>query len=576
MDTVAQGIANDPFTFDIIENSLQAISDEMFVAMRKTAMSAIIYEVLDMGTGITDAKGDIASSGAGLPAFIGVLDKAVKVIVNKFPDPAMIQPRDVFATNDPYYGGVTHLNDVIFAMPVFADGEIIAWVANIAHWNDVGGLVPGSMSTDATEIFQEGMRLPAIKVIDKGEPNVAVMDIMTVNSRLPDFLRGDMWAAIAAARIGERRLMELARKFGTATFKSALEHFMDYGEQVSRKGLAALPKGRFELAEEQDDGQIYRVAIEITDDTFTVDLRDNPDQVSGPHNSSRDGVIICAQMVFKALTDPSAPANGGSFRPLNVLTRPGSIFDATEPAAHGFYFEVEVRAFDLMLRSLAPHMPDLLPAGHFASICGTVIGGSHPDTGRHFTIVEPQVGGWGGMRGRDGNSAMFSGFHGETFNCPAEVAEARYGVYVERATLNPVDGGEGRWRGGKGLLADYRVRTDGTFMTVGYTRSRIPPWGLEGGLDGTPNYVEVIRQTGEQERYTIATGVTVNRGDIIRIRTGCGAGFGDPRERDQAAILDDIKNGYLTADRARKIYRFEAPMQSNEAEATRSSSPRNS
>jgi N-methylhydantoinase B len=560
MDTATQeaGIANDPFTFDIIANSLQAISDEMFVAIRKTAMSPIIYEVLDMGTGITDAKGELVSSGAGLPAFIGVLDKAVKVIVAKFDDPAMIQPGDVFATNDPYYGGVTHLNDVIFAMPVFADSKIIAWVANIAHWSDVGGLVPGSMSTEASEIFQEGLRLPAIKVIDKGEPNIAVMDIMTVNSRLPDFLRGDMWAAIAATRIGERRLMELARKYGTATFNGALDHFLDYGEQVSRKGLAALPKGRFDLAEEQDDGEIYNVAIEITDDALTVDLRNNPDQVSASCNTTRDGVMICAQMVFKALTDPTSTANGGSFRPLKVLTRPGSIFDATEPAAQGFYFDVEIKAFDLMMRALAPHMPDVLPAGHFASICGTMIGGRHPDTNRHFTIIEPQIGGWGGMNGRDGNTAMFSQFHGDTFNCPAEIAEARYGVHVDQATLNPQEGGEGRWRGGKGILVDYRVRADGTFMTVGYNRSRLPPWGLEGGADGTPNSVEVIRASGESERYSIATGVVVNTGDIIRIRTGAGGGYGDPRERDYAAILSDIKNGYLTPQRAREVYGLEA------------------
>src|SRR5690242_16345168 len=246
MDTAPASVTNDRFTFDIIENSLQAISDEMFAAMRKTSMSAIIYEVLDMGTGITDARGEIASSGAGIPAFIGVLDKSVKAILRKF-DPATIEPGDVFATNDPFHGGVTHLNDVIFAMPVFADGEVIAWTANIAHWNDIGGLVPGSMSTEAIEIFQEGLRLPAIKVIERGVPNLSVMDIMAVNSRLPDFLRGDMWAAIAAVRLGERRLGELARKYGTATFKAAMAHFMDYGEQVSLQALRALPKGRFEL-----------------------------------------------------------------------------------------------------------------------------------------------------------------------------------------------------------------------------------------------------------------------------------------------------------------------------------------
>ena len=548
---------NDPFTFDIIENALQAISDEMFAAMRKTSMSAIIYEVLDMGTGITNAKGEIASSGAGIPGFIGVLDKAVMAILEKFNDPATIRPGDVFATNDPSYGGVTHLSDVVFAMPVFADGELVAWTANIAHWNDVGGLVPGSMSTEATEIFQEGLRLPAVKVIDRGEPNQAVMDIMAVNSRLPDFLRGDMWAAIAAARIGERRLRAIARKFGTGTFKAALDHFMDYGEKVSRKALAELPKGRFEAVEEQDDGQVYRVAIEITDDAFTVDLRDNPDQVAGPHNASRDGSIICAQMVFKGVTHSTAPANGGSFRPLRVLTRPGSIFDATEPAALGFYFEVEIRAFDLMLRCLAPHMPDKLPAGTFGSVCGTVIGGPHPDTGRHFTVVEPQLGGWGGVRNRDGNTAMFSGFHGETFNCAVEIAEARYGVDVDQAMLNPEEGGEGQWRGGKGILVDYRVRGDGTFMTVGYTRSRIPPWGLQGGADGTPNYIEVLRAKGGSERYTVATNVMLDKDDIIRIRTGNGAGFGDPRRRDRRAIRDDIKNGYLTPARAREVYGYE-------------------
>jgi len=543
----------DPVTFDIIQNSLEAIADEMFAAMRKTAMSAIIYEVLDLGTGITDATGEIAASGAGIPAFIGVLDKAVKAILRKHRSES-IAAGDVFVINDPYDGGVTHLNDIVLAMPVLIDGALVAWTATIAHFNDVGGMVPGSLSTDAYEIFQEGLRLPAVKIIEGGKPNAAVVAIMTANSRLPAFLEGDLWSSIAAVRIGERRLLELIQKYGKATFQSAIRHFMDYGEQVSLKALQALPKGRFELAEEQDDGSIYKVAIEIADDALTIDLTDNPDQAHGPSNASRDGVVVCAQMAFKALCAPEAPANGGSFRPLRVITRPGSVFDAREPAAIGFYFEVEVRVFDLMLRCLAPHMPDLLPAGGFASICGTVIGGPHPDTGRHYTIVEPQLGGWGAMRGRDGNSAIFSGFHGETFNCPAEVAEARYGLAVDRMMLNPEEGGEGRWRGGKGVEVVYRVRADGNFMTVGYTRSRIPPWGLEGGTNGTPNYVEVIRASGERERYSLASGVIVNCNDVIRIVTGNGGGYGPPKQRDQAFVRDDIRSGYITVDRARDVY----------------------
>jgi N-methylhydantoinase B len=546
---------HDPVTFEIIQNSLAAVSDEMFAAMRKTAMSAIIYEVLDMGTGITDAVGEIASSGAGIPAFVGVLDKSVKAILKRHPLES-IKPGDLFATNDPFYGGVTHLNDVILAMPVFAGDTIIAWTANIAHWNDIGGMVPGGMSTDAYELFQEGLRLPAVKLISEGVPNQALMDVMVVNSRLPDFLKGDMWAGIAAARLGERRLKELATKYGRDTFIAAMANFMDYGEQRTLAGLRALPKGTYSFSEEQDDGLIYKVSIEITDDKFIVDLTDNPDQVKGPTNASVDGVMIAAQMALKAVTDPSLTANGGTFRPIVLKTRHGSVFDPKEPAAHGFYYEVEMRVFDVMLRCLAQAMPDHMAAGHFASICGTVIGGPHPDTGRFFTIVEPQMGGWGARKGRDGNSAIFSGFHGETFNCPAEIAEARYGLDVRCLELNPLPGGEGKWRGGRGIRLDYVARADNNFLTVGYSRARILPWGVAGGLDGTGNYVEVIRTTGEVSKHAFATGVTLNTGDVVRVETSCGAGYGPPAERDPEAIRADLRDGYITPERAKEVYGF--------------------
>lgn len=544
----------DPVTLDIIQNALEAVADEMFAAQRKTSMSAIIYEVLDLGTGICDGKGEIASSGAGIPAFVGVLDKAVKGILAKHPIET-IRPGDLFASNDPYWGGVTHLNDMILALPVFADGRIVAWTANIAHWNDVGGMVPGSMSSDAREIFQEGVRIPAVKLIDAGVPNQAVFDILYVNTRLPDFLRGDLWAGIAGVRIGERRILELIEKYGADTFEAALEDFMDLGERRARAALKTLPKGVFSFTEEQDDGAIHKVTIEITDDEFVIDLRDNPRQ-SGSKNSSREGVEISSQLAFKAVTDTAAPGNGGFFRPLRVITQPGTIFHVEEPGALGYYSEVEIRLFDLLLRCLAPHLPGLVPAGNFASICGTVVGGPHPDHGRHYTIVEPQLGGWGAQKGRDGNSAIFSGFHGDTFNCPAEVAEARYGLAVDQMALNPEPGGEGEWRGGKGINTHYRVRADNNFLSVGYTRSRIPPWGADGGLDGTPNYVEVLRPGRAPERYSFGTDIPLNTDDVVRVVTGNGGGFGDPKKRSAAAIADDIKNGYLTAERAAEIYGY--------------------
>lgn len=547
-------ISNDPITLEIIQNSLQAAADEMFAAMKKTAMSSIIYEVLDMGTGIMDGEGELASSGAGIPAFIGVLDKAVKVIIAKFDKDGDIEPGDVFTTNDPYYGGVTHLNDIVVAMPVFADGRIIAWTANIAHNSDVGGMAPGSLTGEATEIFQEGLRLPAIKVISRGEPIKPVMDIIKVNSRMPDVLEGDVWAAIASVRVGDRRLRELADKYGVATFENAMRSFMDYGEKASLKALADLPRGTFELSEEQDDGSTFNVKITIAEDTFTVDLRDNPDQADNPTNTSRDGVMVAAQMIFKSLTDPYSPANGGSFRPINLLTREGSVFHAKEPAPIGFYYEIELRVYDIMWRCLAPHMPDRLAAGHFASVCGTFIGGIHPDTGRQYTIIEPQLGGWGASREGDGNSAMFCGFHGETFNCPAEINEARNGLYVDRMELNMEPGGEGMHTGGRGIVMDYRVRGDNGFLTAGYTRSKFPAWGVDGGADGSPNYVEFRPKSGETEKFAFVSGQVTQKDDVIRVVTGNGGGLGDPKERDRDAVRADIKNGLISKERAEEIY----------------------
>ncbi|MEM6461878.1 MAG: hydantoinase B/oxoprolinase family protein [Pseudomonadota bacterium] len=545
---------NDPITLEIIQNSLQATADEMFAAMRKTAMSSIIYEVLDMGTGIMDAKGMLASSGAGIPAFIGVLDKAVKVIIEKFDKPGDIEPGDVFATNDPYYGGVTHLNDIVVAMPVFADGRIIAWTANIAHNSDVGGMAPGSLSGEAKEIFQEGIRLPAIKIIANGEPIQPVMDIIKINSRMPDVLEGDVWAAIASVRIGDKRLREIAAKYGSETFEAAMSSFMDFGEEVSIKALETLPKGTFELSEEQDDGRIFNVKITIADDAFTVDLRDNPDQSDNPVNTSRDGVMVCAQMIFKSLTDPYSPANGGSFRPITLLTREGSVFHAQEPAPIGFYYEIELRVYDLMWRCLAPHMPDRLAAGHFASVCGTFIGGIHPDTGRQYTIIEPQLGGWGASRESDGNSAIFCGFHGETYNCPAEINEARNGLYVDCLKLNMEPGGDGQYTGGRGIVMDYRIRADNGFLTAGYTRSKFPAWPVDGGHAGSPNYVEFRPKDGEPQRFAFVSGLATHRDDVIRVVTGNGAGLGDPKKRDPDAVRRDVKNGLISAERAKKIY----------------------
>jgi N-methylhydantoinase B len=213
--------ATDRFTLDVIQEALAATADEMFAVLKKTAMSPIIYEVLDVGTGVTDAQGDLVASGAGIPGFVGALDKTIKRLL-EIVRREEIEPGDIFVTNDPYYGGVTHLNDVVLAMPVFACGAFVAWVANIAHWNDVGGAVPGSMSVDARDIHAEGLRLPAIKLVERGRAIEPVMKILAANSRLPDFVRGDLWAAIASVRKGAERVERLVAAYGSDAFVEAV------------------------------------------------------------------------------------------------------------------------------------------------------------------------------------------------------------------------------------------------------------------------------------------------------------------------------------------------------------------
>lgn len=519
-------MAQDPFTRTVIQASLGATADEMFAILAKTAMSPIIYEVLDVGTGVTDATGNLVSSGAGIPTFVGVLDKAVRRIIDLHGD--SIAEGDVFITNDPNFGGVTHLNDVIIAKPVFFDGRLMAWTASIAHWSDIGGKVPGSMATDVTEIFAEGLRLPAVRLFQGGRKLQSVFDIIEANSRMPEFVRGDLWAQIAASNKAEAHILALLRAHGIAGFEAAITDALAEGEARALKGLATLPQGRFTITEEQDDGTIWRAGIEITPDRFIVDLRGNPAQRAAPYNTSRDGAVISCQMIFKALCDPDRYANSGSFTPLTVLTHPGTVFDAGDTAPQGYYFETRIRLFDMLWQCMARAIPGRLPMGHFASICGTVIAGEHPDTGRRFTLVEPQMGGWGATDERDGLDAMYSSNHGDTFNCPVEICEARYGLDVLHKQLRERQNDPGAlYRGGRGVSIRYRLRGLAV-LSAGYSRTRIPVWPATDATPANTNSLKVRHIDGSTDRMSFVSGYTLLPGDEVWVETANG---GDCRGR---------------------------------------------
>jgi len=270
----------DAFTGTVIRGALDAAAQEMFDTLRRTAMSPIIYEVLDVGTGVTDAEGLLVSSGAGIPSFVGVLDRSVSAIRARHGD--RIAEGDVFVTNDPNHGGVTHLCDVVLAEPVFHAGACIAWVASIAHWSDIGGKTPGSMPADVTDIVAEGLRLPMVRLFEGGLRNAALFDIIAANSRQPDVVAGDLWAQVAAGRRAAALIRRLAARYGPAALREAMDEAQELGAARATRGLGQLPEGHWPIEAPQDHGPPWRAAVTLRGGTFTVDLREAPDQTAGP------------------------------------------------------------------------------------------------------------------------------------------------------------------------------------------------------------------------------------------------------------------------------------------------------
>lgn len=554
---------NNPYTLEIIKSSLTAIGDEMFAAMSRTSMSPIIYEALDYSVGVTDASGDLLAQGNGTTVFLGMIDSLVQDILTKFEN--NIYDGDVFISNDPYQGGGTHLCDVAIAKPVFYEDHLVAFTVNKAHWVDVGGANPGSFTTDSTEIFQEGLQLPTIKIFDKGQVLDSVMDILKANIRMPESSMGDFWAGMAANNVGESRLQDIFSKYGEETVFLAMKELLDYGEKMIAAEIKNLPKGTF-FAEDwiDDDGLGSEplkvcVKVEITDDKFTADFTGSAPQAIGPINNSRTGLVSAVRTIFKALTNPNIPANGGSFRAIEVICPDETVFTAKRPAPVSTYWETMLYAEDLIWKALAKELPDRLTAGHLLSVCAFVLAGTHPDTNEPIILVGPLVGGWGAMKNRDGLNGQFSIADGETYNFPVEITEARYGVKVNQYSFHNEDGGFGQFQGGKGNYLDYEICCDEAFFTGSFGRFKYPAWGVDGAADGSSNYVEILRQgksSTPPEIHSKPARLRVVKGDIIRMVTATGGGWGQPSDRDEKQIKRDLKNEFISEEQIKKHYPF--------------------
>ncbi|GEO24513.1 5-oxoprolinase [Alicyclobacillus acidoterrestris] len=549
----------DVFTLEVVKDSLMAIGEEMFYALARTSMSPIIYEVLDFASGLTDAKGQLLTQGNGVTGFIGMLSSMVKETLKKFEND--LKPGDIIIINDPYGGGGSHLSDVGLVMPIFYQGQLVAFAANKAHWTEVGGKDPGSWTTDSTEIYQEGLQFPAVKLFDEGHINQALVDILAANVRFPDLSLGDMWAQVAGLRTGERRFQELCGKFGKDTVLQSIEYMLDYGEQMAREELKKLPKGVYEVEDFIDDDGLghgplnVRCKVTITDDEFIVDFTGSHKQVPGPINCSYTGLVSAVRTIFLAATNPGQDVNDGVFRPLTIIAEKGSILNAERPAPVSTYWESMIFGADMVWKALAPVLPERLTAGHLESVCSVIVSGTHPDTNEPFLIVEPSVGGWGAGLGMDGQSGQFCLGDGETFNVPVEVAETRYGVRLQEYSLTADGTGAGQYRGGAGAIRSYEALTDNQFVTASFGRNKYPVWGASGGRDGSYNKIEIIRKDGTKEGpFGKCARKILNKGDVVRLITATGGGYGDPLLRNPQKVVEDVKNGWITIAQAKEIY----------------------
>jgi N-methylhydantoinase B len=439
---------------------------------------------------------------------------------------------------------------------------LVGFAVNKAHWTEVGGMAPGSWTTDSTEVYQEGLQLPAIQMVEAGRPVDSLIDILQANVRLPDMTLGDFYAGLASLRAGERGVLAICEKYGVQALRQATTTMLDRAERAARDCLGQFPPGEYSAEMWIDDDGLSDdplhicVKVTLTPERFIADFTGSAPQAVGPINTTWTGLRVSCREIFKEATDPHFPNNDGFFRSLDVICPDGTIFTARRPAPVSTYWETGAYVSDLIWKALFPIAKDRLPVGHHLSVCGTIISGADEARGP-YVLVEPQAGGWGAGVQRDGESGMVPAGDGETYIMPIEVCETRYPILVDQFIFNTIQpAGIGRYRGGFGLIRDYRLLGNEALLTATFGRFKYPPWGADGGSDGSSNAVEIIPAgaTGPSLRRGKLARYRLRQGDVARLITAVGGGYGPPLERDPTLVQRDVRNDYLTIAQARDIY----------------------
>ncbi|THE63243.1 hydantoinase B/oxoprolinase family protein [Salinadaptatus halalkaliphilus] len=554
----------DAVTLEVIRNACTAISEEMNANLIRTGYSPNIKERRDCSCAIFDADGDMISQAENMPVHLGAMPFSVAAALERYP-PETLSPGDAIMVNDPFQGGA-HLPDLTLVTPVFAeadDGEtIIAFAANRAHHADVGGSTAGSVAADSTEIYQEGVRIPPVKLFEGGDVVEDVMDLILANVRTPEERRGDLRAQQAANETARERLRDLADKYGIERLGDAISEIQDYSERRMQTEIAQLPDGTYEFADVlDDDGQgndtiPIEAAVTIDGDEILVDFDGTAAQTAGAVNAVFAVTASATYYAVRCVTDPDIPPNEGAYRPIEIEAPEGTVVNASPPAAVvGGNLEVSQRVTDVILGALADVVPDRAIAACQGTMNNITFGGVDPRDDTPYAFYETQGGGFGGRSSGDG----MDGVHvhmSNTMNTPAEVLQTAYPLSVERYEYRPDSGGAGHHRGGLGLRRDIRVRDhEATFSLLADRRTH-PPYGINGGSDGTVGDDKLIRDGDERDIDPKSTH-TLSSDDVVSIRTPGGGGFGDPADRDLDAIRRDLELGKLSAERAQAQYGYD-------------------
>lgn len=551
-------VAVDPITTEIVRAGLVAITDEMKTNLMRTAYNMIIYEARDFTVGLFDADGNTISIGLGLPMFIRGLSDAIKTKIAYY-GKTHIYPGDILLTNDSYIHG-SHLNHLIFTLPIFWQDELVGFSASMAHWQDIGGTLRGA----TTDIYEEGLQLPICKIYREGQINGEIVEIIKANVRFPNLAMGDFRAQIAAIKTGERRFLRLLQRYGRDAVLGSIQQIYRYSADIARQAVRAIPDGVYEAESFMDDdgvriGQriLIRVKAIVDGDQMTVDLTEISRQVPGYFNSGATAGRSAAQVAFRCLTAPRLlPINDGLFEPLNVIIPAGRVVSATKPAAMRMWMTIPMTIVDTIFRAVAPAIPDRVAAGHHADLLTSLFFGTDPRNGQFVVASSGNPGGgWGAKHNSDGMSAVVCINDGDTHNRPVEAVEIRYPLIVEEYSLRQDSAGAGRFRGGLGARRVVRVLGEMALNTH-IERTQCPPWGLFGGREGQANRISIRRADGQILSFPNGkmSALKLTAGEACIFESGGGGGYGNPLERPAEWVQRDVVEGYVSLEAARSQY----------------------